>query len=159
MADFTSAGIDYGSQPRTLQYFWLQLWHAEAPGPGIEPMLWQWPQPQQWQWWIINPQATREFLSPSYYWGLSWTLLGPFNPNTYLTSSPDRPLKPFFLGWRGKQFLPWKRSCQRSLVFAGITKCDRQPKSQDKTILNLEKTKLFPEIFYNLYTTFKIYLY
>ena len=30
-------------------------WHAEVPGPGIEPMP-QWrPKPLQWQHWILNP--------------------------------------------------------------------------------------------------------
>ena len=36
-------------------YFWLYLWHAEVPGPGIEPMPQQQPKLQQWPPWILNP--------------------------------------------------------------------------------------------------------
>ena len=34
--------------------FWLLPWHAEGPGPGIEPKPQQWPKLLQWQHQILN---------------------------------------------------------------------------------------------------------
>ena len=36
-------------------FFRLCLWHVELPGPGIEPVLQQWPRLLQWQHLILNP--------------------------------------------------------------------------------------------------------
>ena len=33
----------------------LCLWYKEVPGPGIEPIPQQGPEPQQWQAWILKP--------------------------------------------------------------------------------------------------------
>ena len=35
--------------------FWLCPWHVEVPGPGIKPAPELWPEPLQWQCWILNP--------------------------------------------------------------------------------------------------------
>ena len=37
-----------------LMFFWPHPQHAEVPRPGIEPTPQRWPEPQQWQHWIIN---------------------------------------------------------------------------------------------------------
>ena len=34
---------------------WLSWQHVQAPRPGIEPASQQWPEPLQWQCWILNP--------------------------------------------------------------------------------------------------------
>ena len=52
LSDFTTMGIYYFDNNNTI--FWLHLWHAEVPGTGIEPVTQLQPQPQQWQWWILN---------------------------------------------------------------------------------------------------------
>ena len=33
---------------------------SEVPGPGIQPVLQQWPKPQQWQHWILNPLSHQQ---------------------------------------------------------------------------------------------------
>ena len=35
-------------------FFWLCFQPVEIPGPGIEPVPWQLPEPLQWQHWILN---------------------------------------------------------------------------------------------------------
>ena len=49
------------STPETLQipfpnlfFFWLHMQHVEVPGPGIKPVLQQWPELLQWQCQILN---------------------------------------------------------------------------------------------------------
>ena len=37
-------------------FFFPYPQHAEILGPGIEPAPWQWPEPQQWQCQVLNPQ-------------------------------------------------------------------------------------------------------
>ena len=45
-------------------YFWPHLWHAGVPGPGIEPSMQQWPEPQKWQCWsLIGPPGNSWVLS------------------------------------------------------------------------------------------------
>ena len=39
-------------------FFWLHLHHEDIPGWGTEPMTQQWPKPQEWQCWILNPFCT-----------------------------------------------------------------------------------------------------
>ena len=50
----------------TISFFlWPHPCHVDFPGPGIEPVPQQWPEPQQWQHWIFNLlhyQETLEFL-------------------------------------------------------------------------------------------------
>ena len=36
-------------------FVWLHSQHVEVPVPEIEPAPWQWPEPLQWQCWILNP--------------------------------------------------------------------------------------------------------
>ena len=49
-------------------FLWPCPWHAEVPGPGLEPTLQQWPEPRQWQCWILNPVSqTRELPIPFFH--------------------------------------------------------------------------------------------
>lgn len=54
--------------------FWPHPRHADISGQGIEPVPQQWLQSQQWQWWTINHQTTRElptgphFFTSLYLW-------------------------------------------------------------------------------------------
>lgn len=43
-------------------YIWLCPWHSKVSRPGIKPMPLQWPEPQQWRCWVLNPVNHQETL-------------------------------------------------------------------------------------------------
>ena len=52
---YTYIHIYMYTHTHTYIFFWPHPQHAEVPRPGTKPALQQWPEPQHWQCWILNP--------------------------------------------------------------------------------------------------------